>query len=252
MSFFMNLRRRCPIGIGTPYSNKPPEDQPHLVWMWDPDLAGGAQSVVGPAGTVTGAVQTIGNRSYYTFAPTDKIDFGDSLDAVWNSGSGFTLYATILPQASDISFSPWETIIEKAGDFSTLAEWTLRFEGNGFPVFTFVVWYGGGSTNFESYSSTGSFIVSAGTPYVLACTFDPTQVVGSRTKLYINGVIAAPNIGTSGTGTISDTTAPLRIGASGASGQGVTRIGAAYAYSTVHTANQVASNYGWVHRSKGW
>jgi len=232
-------------------TNRPPDDVAHLWWYWDPAQSGAAQAVVGPTGTVTGAVQTQGPPGYYTFATANNIDFGDSGDAAWTNSAGWTLYMCVWPQAGDLGTGP-NNIVSKDAQGAGTREIDSTNTANG--KIRANVMYGGNQTNWEQWNSTNVEMV-AGTKYVIAITFDPTQTRPNRIKVYKNGSLvtgSASNIGSDGT--VSDTTAALRIGhPAGASGTAFTRIGAVAGYSgSVHNLTQIGDNTTFFQTLKGW
>jgi len=233
----------------TTTQDRPQQDLAHLIWALDPDLSGSAQSLVGPTGTLTTPTKTAGPPAFYTFANSDFIDFGDSLDSFWTNAAGWSIYVCCRFASGDANANRYLVNKVNGSGTSSINFWR---DSNNKPHLR--VYYGGGTTNFEQIASTGTNILNDGaTKYILSCSFNPGAAFGSRCTLFRNGTADAGTASTGGSdGTISDITTALRIGAAQDGGLAANCISYVYAFNAVHTASQHAWIAGWIQLLKGW
>jgi hypothetical protein len=231
----------------------PPFDTIGNVLAFDPDGVGNAQFITGPIGTITGATKDTTGPNFYNFVGADEINFGNSLDAVWTSGT-FTLYGCIWLQMADMASSHPASILSKS-DGGINRE--FEFYGSGaVNILNFCAldtYFAGLAANQDTAASAVANAASAG-KRVYTVSWTQAAARGSRIKIYINGVLdTTPQVFTLGIdGTILAGVAPLRIGGSAATGFSLSRIGPVYAYNNVHSDATVTNIASWLRSIKGW
>ena len=226
-------------------SSLPPADRSHLVWAWDPDAVTlASEARIGPAGTLSAPVRTPGRPAYYTFASTDVIDFGDSLDATWANAGGWTVYICATLGAGDLS--GLLCMVSKAA--SGAAEWA--FEINSAKLRA-VAYYASTTANFDIWAQSSAALTAG--RYVFALAYDPTQPRGSRLSFSTNGSSVPGGNTAGGTfGSITDTSSALQIGHGALGIAPVSILSYAYAFSAPHGASAIAVNSAWLRTVKGW
>ena len=204
------------VGAGVA-ADRPETGESDLVLAPPVDLSLGAQSItmlVGPAGQLgsTAGVDTndptyvAGPPTHFTFDATDYIDFGDVLDSVWTSGTGWTIATAVGLSAGDLAAN--RRLMSKMNTGAT--EWSLQVLA-GVPYM--VVLFDAAGTVYDDFTATSA--ITAGRKVIMA-TFNPALARGSRLAVYVDGVAVAGTGGSGGIdGTIQDTAAPLRIGLTG-------------------------------------
>jgi hypothetical protein len=140
--------------------------------------SGGAwqdQSGNGYHATASQAPSYDGDGNWLLDGSSDYASPGDVLDSVWTGASGWTVEIKMTPAVG--GGSTQALLLKDA--YPSTRSFYIRLDSYE----PRVRWYDG-----SHYSETPAFTtLSTGTTYILRVTYDPTQAVGSRVTIYLDG-----------------------------------------------------------------